>query len=1343
MIQCWLICGTSKSLINVLLDSASTITLIKRSIIRHNGLAGKNVQLDVSLACGGSKKSFEQEVSIQLASLDGRYLSPPFHAITSVITTSPVLPVRLKLDTYKDVKNTRFTYSYPQNRPTSVDLLLDENMFTELLLDERVRGDFNEPRVLPTKLGPVLAGAYPTNNPQAEQAHHVHKRQGKVCATIPDYMAFMSLEDIGIKEKQDTLLSAEDEEAERMMKELTSYDPQAKRYTTGLLWKEDPKVALDSNFAPAKYITISAKKKSIKDGKEAQVNLAYLEQIEAGFAEEVPREEVFPAHATYCIPTHPVYKPGSLTTKTRIVFNASHKCKTTGKSLNDVLYQGPTLLPDLVKILLKFRLFKHVVVADISKMFWKVAMRKQDCDCLRYLWQFEADGPIRMYRALSVTFGVISAPYQAVWVVKHHSEKFQSEFPLAAEVIKDTLYMDDVTALYDDEDKAIDATKQIFDLFQLASMQPHKWNSSSDDILTKAEIPNTLWANVDKQSILGVQWETKDDTIRFDFSEVLSPVQKHTKRSLISEASRLFDPLGLIAPFTLKAKLLFQQCWVKGIDWDEKLPTDIEDEWLVWRREIAQLTEIEQPRLVKQTTSPVWLAVFADASKYAYAMCAYIVQDSNATSKLLFSKTRVAPMKNVAVPDEYVTIARLELLASLIATRVVKYLLSALGTDYFTKIRYFTDSLITYHRIKNGSSKYKVWVANRLKEIRDNSSPETWYYIPGNLNPADVASRSIGADDLLQNTLWWTGPSFIHKSEDFWPDHKALTKAEADEREQLEKMELKPQKTAACYALITRENNPFLDLVERVEKRGKLCRVTAFVLRFLICKIPSIKTKSVLIARLANLRLAYLTASNKPPLRRGKRKQKITLPISASEIKVAELFWIRQSQWTHYGPDVQSADPIKSLNATQGEDNIWRFKSRVNREDIIPPETATPIILPKNCGIIERLVLSVHVAYAHAGPSYTMHYLRQRYRLIGGKRELNRILHKCIHVKCRKVSRMQQDEASFPPERLKMALPWQFIAIDFFGPLKTKHECQLVNCPHPKTEKTYGCLFTCFVTRAIHIELCEDLSTENFLFAFTRLISRRGLPTMVWSDNATTFKAADKELCRLYNAVNWLKIQEHCTTKGIYWQFGTAHAPWTNGIVERLVRTVKDALSGIISNSLLRIRHLESVLIECEGIVNNRPISSPPENELDPETVTPAQLCLGRGLEPLPTEQDTTIEPFTKLHAYRKHLVQLFWKRWSKDYLMSLQVLKGVKGNSPQIEVGQVVLVNEKNLGKNVWQMARVQGVSHGRDGKIRKVSLIVKKGGKDRTLERHINTLAYLESHFPTNLTNLKPKAT
>ncbi|MCG8429838.1 MAG: hypothetical protein MJA29_01505, partial [Candidatus Omnitrophica bacterium] len=274
---------------------------------------------------------------------------------------------------------------------------------------------------------------------------------------------------------------------------------------------------------------------------------------------------------------------------------------------------------------------------------------------------------------------------------------------------------------------------------------------------------------------LGVACDMKHDT--FFFKTV--PVQKSlTKRSILSTVSSVFDPLGFVAPYVIRAKVILQDLWVKGVDWDEPLEHDDVTDWSSWVRDLDRMSAVVIPRCYWPIQFvPVLYALhtFVDASEKAFAAVCYLLLTSSCGERhnsLVVAKTRVAPMN-----DKCLTLPRLELQAAVLGTRLQNTVMRELKFELSispTCCHFWSDSLIVLQYIRNDTKRFKTFVANRLSEIRESSNPEQWHYVPSALNPADDATRGLSVGDLTQDHRWFRGPEFLWGSEDMWPSQELL-----------------------------------------------------------------------------------------------------------------------------------------------------------------------------------------------------------------------------------------------------------------------------------------------------------------------------------------------------------------------------------------------------------------------------------------------------------------------------------------------------------------------------------------------------------------------------------------
>jgi hypothetical protein len=263
---------------------------------------------------------------------------------------------------------------------------------------------------------------------------------------------------------------------------------------------------------------------------------------------------------------------------------------------------------------------------------------------------------------------------------------------------------------------------------------------------------------------LGVVWNSSDDTILYS-DKTNSFNSQITKRIISSEIAKIYDPLGLLAPVIVPAKMLFQHIWTLKVDWDESLSADLHTEWREYYAQLPLLNNIRFPRKTTiKSAAEIELHGFCDASERAYGACVYlrtITSDGHVWTRLLTTKSKVAPLKSQTIP-------RLELSGALLLTTLVTTVLQALSRN-ISWIVYWTDSTIVLHWINTSPHTLKTFVANRMAEIQRKTQISDWRHIPTTDNPADLISRGQSAKDFLRSTIWQYGPEWLQHPEEHWP----------------------------------------------------------------------------------------------------------------------------------------------------------------------------------------------------------------------------------------------------------------------------------------------------------------------------------------------------------------------------------------------------------------------------------------------------------------------------------------------------------------------------------------------------------------------------------------------
>ena len=270
---------------------------------------------------------------------------------------------------------------------------------------------------------------------------------------------------------------------------------------------------------------------------------------------------------------------------------------------------------------------------------------------------------------------------------------------------------------------------------------------------------------------------------------------------------------------------------------------------------------------------------------------------------------------------------------------------------------------------------------------------------------------------------------------------------------------------------------------------------------------------------------------------------------------------------------------MKQFKLFIDENKILCCKGRIHHSTVA--ETAKrPILLPTKHHFTNLVVHESHNNVHHNGIRETLNAIREKFWIPRGREVVKQIVRRC--VVCKKIEGKVFKSVKAPPLpacRVSEDPPFSNTGIDFAGPLYVKDDSK---------QKTYICLYTCALTRAIHLELTEDLSVRTFLLAFRRFTSRRGVPTRLLSDNAKTFKAAAKEVKLILRSE---EVQRYFATKGVTWQFIIEKAPWQGGFWERLVQSIKRCLKKNLGRTSLTFEELITILVEIEATLNNRPLS--------------------------------------------------------------------------------------------------------------------------------------------------------
>ncbi|XP_073811701.1 uncharacterized protein [Musca autumnalis] len=553
----------------------------------------------------------------------------------------------------------------------------------------------------------------------------------------------------------ETLRSKEDIYCENLYKTTTSRTASG-RYMVDLPFRNDEELGRSRNIAMAQFLRmekILEKKPDIKDLYDKTI----IEYLDLGHMKKISGEDISNG-PSYYLPHHAVIKPDRVTTKLRVVFNASSPSDNK-KSLNDILYPGPILQQDLILQTLKWRFFKFVYNADITKMYRQILVNPSQTRYQRILFRTSPRGPIEDFELLTVTFGVNCAPFLAIRTLLQLAEDVKETHPLASQILQNNMYVDDVLAGGHTVEEAVTSMNQLNSALSSAGFDLRKWSSNNPLIIS--DLPPEKLLSDDCLHLsenlvtktLGIKWNISSDSFSFPQPDITLK-STFTKREVLSIIARFFDPCGWLAPIIVVAKLIMQQIWLDKVGWDEGLRPLTSFAWENFLRSCPDIKHQKVPRWIHYTPScKIGIHGFCDASEKAYAATLFIRLEENndIQTHLLVAKTRVAPVKKISLP-------RLELCGAVLLAKLTSSIIPKLNLGKHDTY-FWTDSTIVLAWLKKPPCVWNTFVGNRVSDIVEKVGTTDWGHVDSPDNPADVATRGCSSNDLQSHDLWSNCPA--------------------------------------------------------------------------------------------------------------------------------------------------------------------------------------------------------------------------------------------------------------------------------------------------------------------------------------------------------------------------------------------------------------------------------------------------------------------------------------------------------------------------------------------------------------------------------------------------------
>ena len=558
-------------------------------------------------------------------------------------------------------------------------------------------------------------------------------------------------------------------------------------------------------------------------------------------------------------------------------------------------------------------------------------------------------------------------------------------------------------------------------------------------------------------------------------------------------------------------------------------------------------------------------------------------------------------------------------------------------------------------------------------------------------------TRGISAKQLKSSQFWLHGPSWL-TSADQWPTCSPanvlhLQNIDTDDTQEVNNKPTNPTETCGIHLVID---------ATRYSRLSKLLSVTVYVLRFG-----------------HNLRHS---------------QDKLTGPITTRELSDAKMIWIKTSQELEYFEEITNLTSqsrkctllVRQLRLFLDNKGFLRCGGRIHNAPI-SELTKFPYLLSPKHHITKLIMYATHERIHHSGVSSTVTAIRQLYWIPAIRVYVRKLLRRCVTcVRLTGKPYQLPDPPPLPKTRTEDPTPFSVCGVDFTGAMYVRER--------ESERKVYICLFTCATTRAVHLEVVLDMTVESFMLAFRKFVGRRSLPRTMMSDNASTYLAAADELQQLLNST---PLKQALEGQGVTWQFIPKRAPWHGGFWERLVAVTKQALKKTLGRSFVTLPILETIVVEVEATINDRPLTYVSSDVADVEPLTPAHLLYGKRMTSLPHSYDDETEdpdyPVSESQMRKRltnhaRLLQHFQTRWKREYLTSLREFHKTSGlNIQNVRVGDIVMIHDDGPRLH-WRLGVINSLIPGKDGLVRAVNVRT----SNRVTSRPISRLYPLEVSLP-----------
>lgn len=941
-----------------------------------------------------------------------------------------------------------------------------------------------------------------------------------------------------------------------------------------------PKLGNTSKQAVVRHFNT---RKRLSADKTSELDRYFQEQLQDGIIEHASAYD--PAefeNEGAILPLVVVEKKDAVTTKMRPCLDGSAR-GTNGFSINDLQHAGTKMQPQLEGRIQKMRIYKYAIGGDLKQMFLNIEIHPDDRKYCRFIWQ-HSDGTLHVYQYTRVLFGMTSSPFLAQKTLLYIAKKAETMLKYhAANALKHQFYIDDFNGSAPTISIAQDILEELMEVLEQAKFPLHKVYSNEPKCLDRLPADKRL-VNLDHidvgnkgeleeaVKILGMKYNAKRDIFYYAILALADRQTSLTLRVALSDAAKIFDPIGGITPVLIGFRVLIQKMWKylqqlqptsqnteNGAFWDEQLPSELRDEFQLLYSELPSLNNLQIQRYLRyQDGCTAKYMCFTDASQNSYGCVLYLytVPENSTEAKLEFigAKSKVIKLSKALAPEnkKELTIPRAELQAAHLGVQYTQTIKTELNLRDDIETLFFTDSKVTLAWIRSGiPEKWLTFTANRLKDILTHSKPDDWHYVRTTQNPADFASRGMSPTAFMDaevQSLWFFGPAALKKLP---LDIESVEVKHTD-------LDIRPKFVKFSAALaIDEQQREFAIHLTTINRFGKLVRTIAYVFRF----ASAMKCKHVKISKPSTK--IYKSASKAPLTKMVKTME----PITHSEIQKATKFVLQQHQQTELADVIHAVKHDQLLKShplaefrPMIRNELLCIETRLPTKSTSPDEKYPFIIVsvssarlremkkekPSRFPLIYILLLDAHHKTNHGNAATTKSYFCRAYysqRYSWMVRDIIKNCVICIKVKGIPTKQLMGERL---PEYNWIAPAFSFIGLDYAGP----YDLTLTRKVHTKF---YVVIIVCYSTHAIFLDMTTGYGTQDFLSAFTRFTATHGMPSSVTSDNqkafveaATLYKAKGRyddtnvignATHKLFTSIQDTTILAFCTRKRTSLQF--------------------------------------------------------------------------------------------------------------------------------------------------------------------------------------------------------------